>query len=233
MHRLGHLRRRRLGGMGVPVGHGFLDPRQHRPPAGDGSADIGQRIVDLALQRLAQHDIGKRIDLDVKEALEPAPRCRHVEHPIGRRIELQHRGADEADHPAARPDRRQDAVDDERHVGGEHFDDLERTRLLGRHHIDIVARQLALAQPAVGFAERRLQRVGGLRGEIFGIGRLSHRPEEPREARFRRLVALCPRDQYRTRVDSRRLIHRLTPRPPAAELCVRPHLLSSGHNTGG
>jgi hypothetical protein len=209
--RFRHLRRRSPGRIGVPIRHGLPDPCQHGSPAGDGATHIGQGVVDLAVQQFPLDDVGQRFDLDMEKALEPAARQWRVENTIGRRIELKHGMGEEPHHSASRTDCGQHAVDDERHVGREHFDDLGIPRASGRHDVDIVAGELAFSEAPVRRAESCLQRVRLARRKVCWVGCVYGGAKESREPGLGRLVSIGPRDQDGARIITRRFVHRHSP----------------------
>ena len=217
MHALGHLLGRRLGGMVVPLLDDVADAFEHRAPAGDDAADIGQDRVGLGDQRLAGGIGGERIDLEVQEALEPAARLRHFEDAVGLRIELQDRVGQEADGAADRPHRCQHAVDDEGHVSREYLDDFRVAGPLGGHEIDAVVGQLALAQPRIGFAEQRFEHVGRMRLQVLRVGGFDRSAQETGKARLGVEQHLSAGKQIRARLDVWRLVHLYRPPPQAVD----------------
>ncbi len=106
-----------------------------------------------------------RLDLDQQQALVDRDGAFVVEQPVGFRVEMQDRMAHEADNAALGADRRQNGIDDERHVGRENLDQLVLSGAFRREIEDDVALALALAEPRVGLAQHRLDHFGrsGLR----------------------------------------------------------------------
>ena len=84
-------------------------------------------------------------------------------------------------------------------------------RMLGGIDIDVVARQLALAQPPIGAAEDRFDLVDGAGAEILGVGGLGNRAEEAGKARLGREIPVRPCNQRRAPVEQRHFVH---PSPP-------------------
>ncbi len=169
-------------------------------------ADLLERLVELRPQRLARRLVGQRLDLEMEEALEPAARRLLVEHPVGRGVEQQRGMQQRLDDSAMRPDGRQHAVDDERHVGREHLDDFRFVRTLGRDHVNVMVQQLALPQPSIGAAQQLLELLDRPAAEILGVHRPGDGGKKAGKTGLARLEGPRPGEQCRTHVELRCLV---------------------------